>query len=194
MISELKKEIEKIAIENNLLKELLTIFSKNGNSNKLSPGCKAKIISGTGIIKEGRVIKYNSRRAQWMIRLDEDSGEFGYPLDQIEIFYPGPDGLIDKKHWFNVVRMQEISEILKNSDLPSYFNDKELVNIKVVKKIDLVNEYCFIDFEVFNYAPALRIKIPTAYTELGTYLQLKIVNNDISEIHSISKERYQNQE
>lgn len=194
MINKLRNELAKIKIENDLLKELMETTSQNNGVNKITRGSKVQIVYDDGKTQEGRVMKFNSNRGEWMINRDGYASTIGIPPNRINLIYPGLEGLIETKLWLQEIRHQEVERMLIDSNLPQYLKDKEYVNIKIAAKYNAGDGYCFLDIEIFEYNPVQRIKLPDANFEVGKYLQLHITNGEISEVHYISKERYQNQE
>lgn len=194
MFKEIKQELVKLKIENDLLKDLLDKTFEKDYQNKICIGSRVQILYDDGKTQDGRVVRQSSDRKIWYINRDGYAGTIGMPPDRLKLIYPGIEGLIEIKNWFNLIRLQEIDAILMNSDLPVYFSDKEYVNIKVVAKSERSYGYCIVDCQIFNYTPVQRIKIPDVLDRMGKYLQLRIVDGEIAEIHPISKERYQNEE
>jgi len=194
MINKLKKELEKIKIENELLIELLETTSQNNSVNVITRGSRVKIVYEDGKTQVGRVMNFNRNRGEWMINRDGYAGTIGIPPNRITLVSPGLEGLIDTKLWLQEIRRQELERIVIGSDLSQYLKDKEYVNVKIAAKYKADDGYCFLDIEIFEYNPVQRIKLPDANFEVGKYLQLHIAYGEISEVHYISKERYQNQE
>lgn len=194
MFKKLKEELGKIKIENELLKELLETTSQNNGVNKITRGSRVQIVYDDGKTQLGRVMNFNRNRGEWMINRDGYAATIGIPPDRINLIPPGLEGLIDTKLWLQEIRRQEVETMLIGSDLPQYLKDKEYVNVKIAAKYNAGDGYCFLDIEIFEYNPVLRIKLPDTDFSIGRYLQLHIVGGEISEIHYISKERYQNQE
>jgi hypothetical protein len=194
MFKELKNELKKIEAENDLLIDILKSYSEIGKIDKISIGMKVRISYNNGKTQDGRVIRFSPMKKQWMINRDGYAGTIGIPENQLELLYPGIEGIMDKKQWLNNNKINDLKSIIKGSDLPSYFKDKEYLNIKVVAHFEQSHGYCLIDCEVNGYNPAFRIKLPSPFAIDGIFLQLHIFDGDIIDIHLISKERYLNLE
>lgn len=194
MINDLKKELSKINYQIELLNELLNSLFKNNSTNKSVLNSTVIVTQKNGLKEEGRALKYNSNKLAWDVRLDGNIGTSSISHERLEIKYPGPEGIIDKMLWQFKCRQEEIKEIIKGSELPYEIRDKDFINIKVVESYKSNDDYCFIDFEVFGMNKVLRTKISQAFAKTGKFLQLKISNGDIVDIHTVSKEKYYNQE
>lgn len=202
MFFELKKELEMISSMNDLLSDLLSSFIKNQNQNRLTWGCKVEVVKpGPKFSQVGRIVKWDQYKKFWRVQFGETlATSGGYESEDLKIVHPGPEGIIDTKLGQNFIRSLEIKHDLLDSELPIEFRSKEYANIKIVKQYNIpqhfsvANDYCFIDFEMFEHPQVLRIKVHKDVLSIGPYLQLKISENEIIAFHAISKERYQNQE
>lgn len=194
MINDLKKELSKIRYKEELLNDLLESLFKNKCTNGSILNSKVLITHKNGLKEEGRTIKYNSNKLAWDVKIDGNSGTTSISQERLEIKYPGPEGLIDKMLWQIKCRQEEIEKIIMGSDLPYEIIDKDIINIKVVETYKSIEEYSFIDFEIFGMDKVFRTKMHHAFAKTGKFLQLKIFNGDIVEIHTVSKEKYYNKE
>jgi hypothetical protein len=194
MFKEVRSELKKIEAENELLLSILQSSTENGKIDQISVGMKVQITYENGNAEYGRVISLNRNRKQWLINRDGFTSTIGVPENQLKVLYPGIEGIIDKKHWLNKTKIDILKSILRGSSLPEYFRDKEYINVRVVAHSPPSHDYCLIDCEVYGYNPVFTIKIPSTYAINDAYLQLHVIDGDITDIHVISRERYLNLE
>ena len=194
MYKEIRSEFEKIKIENKLLNELLSAFEKKAKTENLHSGCLVQVTDQNGGTFQGRFIRYNERRKEFIVLKDDSSEVNVTSRESINILLKGFEYITDKKLYLNELKSKELDNILKDSALPSYLSDKEYLNIKIVRISSPKLGYLIMFFEIFEYNPVLKIKVPEMYTKMGEYLQLHIIDKDIVDISPISKERYQKQE
>jgi hypothetical protein len=194
MFRKLRSEREEIKGKIELVNKLLEIFPENEDLNVFSVGMKVLITETDGIAQEGRIISLGRFKGEWMVENNENVGKFSIDEKKLKIQDPSINGMLDRRRWLLSKRLNELDSILKDSELPEFFKEKELVNIKIIRRYPSSSRYNLIDCEVWKHPPVLSLKVPNKFSIVGDYLQLHIKDNEIFDIKPVSRDRYQTQE